>query len=301
MEQDKVKKINYQRDRIVRLIDKQGYFRAALIKNTMTVLAARSKHNLTLIPAFFLGKVLTASSLIASFLKGEERIVIETESEGLIDKIFAEAMQVGEVRGFIRYDDHIKEVKFDKLQEALGQGHLKVSRILYNKTEPITGVVPIYKGDIGSDVAYYFVQSEQIPTAVILEVNFNDTGEILSSGGLLVQALPEAPANIIHNIYIKLSELKEAGLFRNNEQIEDVLKDKMPFSFNVVKSSQVDFFCRCSKNKFLDKLITLSLEEINSMENDGQNELVCQYCNSKYKLDKTDFDWLRGIIQTKFN
>ena len=40
-------------------------------------------------------------------------------------------------------------------------------------------------------LAYYFAVSEQTPSVVSVGVLVNDTNEILSSGGFIIQLLPE--------------------------------------------------------------------------------------------------------------
>ena len=47
--------------------------------------------------------------------------------------------------------------------------------------------------------------------------------------------------------------------------------------------------------------MTLGLDEIKAMKNDGHNELVCQFCNKHYILDDNDFDKIIIELQAKHN
>lgn len=299
---EELKKKFEHRDRLVRVLSKNGYFRAVAIKNSNLAAMAQEKHNLDYIPAYFLAKTLAATSMMSAFLIGEERISLEFSGDGAIKHIFAEALQVGECRGFVRFAEEPERRRVVTLSGVIGEGILKVTRILYGEVEPIVGIVPIQKGDISSDVAYYFAQSEQIGSAVILDTDFDENGKITQSGGIIVQAMPGATQKEIQELEEALAKIESlADDFRNNMQVEEVLRKYLPFDFDVVKKTQVDFFCRCTKEKFLEKLLLLSREEIEDMQKKGQNELTCQFCNSQYILDDKDFDNLIGQIKAKQN
>ncbi|MCO5252426.1 MAG: Hsp33 family molecular chaperone HslO [Candidatus Kapabacteria bacterium] len=290
---EELKKIFQQRDRSVRVLSKDGFFRAVCVKSSNTSLTAQRNHKLDKVSAFFLSRMMSSSLMIASFLKGEERVVIEVDGSNVFKKLFAESMQLGEVRGYVDMNNTENIYHVNDISEIIGSGSLRITKILYHKAEPIQGIVPLVKGDIADDLAYYFVQSEQIPTAVVLDVEFDDSGEIKHSGGLMVQAMPgfhidqlQAVLDKLENI-TPLSDYFSAGL--NPKQI---MKEVLPFEFDVINSTQVDFFCRCSKEMFLSKLLTLGAEEIKSMKSSQHNELVCKYCNKHYYIQDDDFDKL---------
>ena len=290
------------RDRVTNLLDKDKFFRVAAIKNSLAARTAQQKHCLPLIPAFFLARQLAAATMVSSFLKGEERIILETESDGLISRVFAEAMQTGECRGFTEYDEAVNTKNFNDISDPLGIGFFKIAKILYDKSEPVTGIVDLPKGDIATDLAHYFNQSEQVPTAVVLDVDFDDEGNILESGGLLVQALPGAPEERIREIYNALSELKSYTEFLRKEYTPDkIITEILPYEFEITKSKQVDFFCRCSKESFMKKLITFGVAELEDMQKAGNNELVCQYCNEHYTIEESDFKEMIDSLKIKNN
>mgnify|MGYP003729573043 CR=1 FL=1 len=296
---NKIKEIKLA-DRVLTLISKDGKFRAGVIKSSNLSKKAQSNHKLPPIPASLLSRMLTGASLMAAFLKGEERIILEATGSQSIKKIFAEAIQVGEVRGFIEYETN--HADSSTISDYLGDGLFKVSKILYNKSEPIVGIVKLKKGDISSDLAYYFHKSEQIPTAVILDVSLDSNGLIEHSGGLFVQALPGASEKDIISIHNKLYDSpKITELFYNEMNIEDATRVLIPFDYDVLKNYRVDFFCRCSKEKFISKLLTLGIEEIKSMKNSKHNELICIYCNKHYYLEDSDFDRLINELKAAEN
>jgi molecular chaperone Hsp33 len=301
MDINKLKEKFHLRDRIVRVLSLDGNFRAVCVKNTSTAQLAQQKHNLEYYTAGFLSRALSASSMLASFLKGEERVIFEVESNGPIRKVFAEALQLGEVRGFVKYSKNFDYQNINNINEYIGVGLLKVSKIMYNKREPIVGIVPIIKGDISTDLTYYFKQSEQIPTLVFLDVDFDENGIINQSGGMIIQAMPGHTKEKFEEIIELTKNLKLINYFNSKLNPLDVLKSVLPFDFELISSNQVDFFCRCSKDSFIEKLMTLELNDILEMQKNNENELVCQYCNTKYYLTNEDFEKMILEMKAKRN
>lgn len=290
------------RDRTLRVISKDGFFRVALVKNSVAARVAQEKHQLDYLPAFLLARTLSAASLISTFLKGEERISVDAEGSGPISRVYAEAMHIGETRGFVRFAPDAENLTLTKLKDALGTGLFRVSRILYNRSEPIQGIVPLVTGDISTDLARYFVQSEQIPSSVVLDVSFDNDGLIEHSGGLIAQAMPGHSGQSLIELYAKLSDMGDmTEYFRKNMNLEEIAKAVLPFEFTTLTSSPLDFFCRCSKERFMEKLVTLGREELEDMQRTAPAELVCQYCNSKYNIENEDFDKMITELKIKEN
>ncbi len=299
---ENLKKQFQERDRAVRVLSEDGMFRCVAIKSTGIAKSAQAKHELPLVPAFYLAKLLTASSLLSAFLKGEERVSITLESSGLIKKIFAESIQVGETKGFVVFAPELATIEDVSKNNIIGAGLLKVTRILYNRTEPISGVVSLAQGDISTDLAYYFTQSEQIPTAVILDVAFDDNGQITQSGGLFIQAMPGANTDTLTRIVENLYNLPPiTKYFDEGLQPEEVIRKVVDFKFEIVKKVPVDFFCRCSKETFISHITSFGAEEVESMRNLNHNEVICIYCNNKYIIEESDFESILTQIQASKN
>ena len=304
---EELKKKFAERDRILHIISKNGSFRAVIVRNTTTVKSAQKVHNLDNISAYFLAKTMTSATMISAFLKGEERIIIEITGNGIISKIYAEALQVGECRGFVKLSPNSNQTT--TLANIIGDGHFKVSRILYNQTEPIVGITPLQKGDItlknnniAMDLACYFAQSEQINSAVILDVDFDEDDIISCSGGILVQAMPGATREEIATVENSITKInKLCSELSVNSSLENILQNNLPFEFDIVKTTQVDFFCRCNLETFKSRLLLLKLTEIVDMQEKGHNELVCQYCNKHYHLSEKDFEEIIGQLKARQN
>jgi molecular chaperone Hsp33 len=293
---DDIKKQWRERDRVVKAITRDGMFRGAVVHNTQTVRTAQHRHHLEPLRSLMLARALTGVTLLASFLKGEERVVVQLEGDGAISSVYAEALQVGEVRGFARLNKHPQS------EGALGKGLLKIQRVLYGNYEPVTGIVELRRGDVQSDLGYYLTQSEQIPSAFIMDVEFDDDDTIIHSVGLLIQAMPGAKPEEIFKVYDTLDYLDRLSTFiKNGFSPEEVLKQVLPEEAETIATSPVDFFCRCSREKFKNMLLTLDYNEISEMQQANQRELICQYCNAAYQLSDDDFAELKEQLLARRN
>ncbi len=291
-----------EKSRVINVLSSNGHFRVSAIKNTGVALEAQKRHQLPEVPALLLARALSAASLLAVFLTGEERVIIDAIGDGVVNKVTAEAIQVGEVRGYCEYSDRVKNLSKDEFDSALGPGIFRVLRILYNEPEPIVGIVQLIRGDISSDLNYYFAKSEQIFSIALLDADTDENGLINNSVGMIVQAMPGATdkeKNEITNVLEHLERL--TNLIKPRDDLSVILKNILPWDFNILKNDRVDFFCRCSKENFMEKLLTLNYHDVKEMKEMGQNELVCQYCNAKYYLDDNDFNNLLISIKAKTN
>jgi molecular chaperone Hsp33 len=292
----------YERDRVISALTADGKFRISAIKNTFTARTAQERHNLPEIPALLLARALSSASLLAVFLKGEERIIIDVVGDGLVSKVSAEAIQVGEVRGFAEFDSKVKSIPKEQFNSVLGSGIFRVIRILYNEPEPIVGIVELIRGDISSDLNYYFSKSEQIFSIVLLDADTDETGKITNSCGMIIQSMPDATEQDNELMLKHLQHIER--LTKYIDLKSDLLKELtklIPQDFQILKNDRVDFFCRCSKEKFIDKLLLMEHSDIQEMQKMGQNELVCRYCNEHYYLSDEDFDRISKIIVAKMN
>jgi len=285
------------RDRVVHAVACGKSVRAAVVVSTVTAQNAQLRHRLDPVGAVLLARAMSAAAAMASFLKGEERVIIEAHGSGFIRTVYAEALQLGEVRGFVEYNAPV-----NGNSAPLGHGMIQVRKVLYNKAEPITGIVELQAGNITTDLAHYFWQSEQIPTGVRLDVTLSDDRTIECSAGIIVQALPGADAGQLRQIYRFLDGIGSlCELVRAGYNAEEIARQTLPADIEIFSSTPVDFFCRCSKERFKELLLGIGEEDLLSMRQEGQNELVCQYCGAKYYLTDRDFDELLEQLRASRN
>ncbi len=292
------------KDRIIKGISKDGHFKITVVKTTDVIKTARENHNLSLLNTIMLGKALTGVMLLASELKGEERIQLRFDGNGPIGYIIAEANSLGEIRGYVGRPE--AELDYSdpatKLEDGIGLGLLTLSKVLYNEAEPRVSTIEIVKGDIVADIAHYLAQSEQVPSALLIDVGMNEEGEVTEAGGVLVQRLPDAEEGQIEKLQEKLKSFPPVHtLFEKDIYIDDIMHQVMePMDVKELDRQPVDFFCRCTKDRFLDALSMLNVSDLKEMEGERQ-EIVCHYCNNHEYVSKEEISRLITEAQAKLN
>ena len=118
-----------------------------------------------------------------------------------------------------------------------------------NLKEPYVGSVELLGGEIAEDIASYFVESEQIPTACGLGVLVDRDRSVLRAGGYLIQLLPGAPEGIIDRLE---KGIMEAGpvtkLLLDNDDPESLLRRVMSgFELDILETAPVEYRCYCSR------------------------------------------------------
>jgi molecular chaperone Hsp33 len=292
------------KDRLIKGITADGHFKISVVKTTEVVKTAKANHQLSLLNTVILGKALTATMLLASELKGEERIQLRMDGNGPIGFLVTEANQVGEVRGYVQ--NPAAELDYTdtgtQIGDGIGLGVLTFSKILYNEAEPRTSSIQIVNGDVTSDVAHYLTQSEQIPSALLLDVGISEDGEITHAGGLMIQRLPGAPDGQIDMLQERLGSFPPIDeLLSDGQYIDEIMtKAVSPLKAKELNRQPVDFFCRCSRKRFKNALSMLNLDDLKDMEGDGQ-EVVCQYCNKREFISKDEVEKIIMDAQAKLN
>jgi len=300
-----MKRADYEfKDRLIKGITEDGNFKVSVIKTTDVIKDAKERHGLSLLNTVLLGKTLTAAMLLASELKKEERIQLRLDGNGPVGSILAEANSLGEIRGYVANPE--VELDYTKpgvvIGDGIGLGILTYTKVLYNEAEPRSSSIEIVNGDINSDVAQYLAQSEQIPSAVILDVGISEDGEITEAGGLLLQRLPGAPEGQIDMLQERLVSFPPIDeLLSDGQYIDEIMSKALsPIKVKELGRQLIDFFCRCSKERFLTALPMLGIEDLKEMEGEGQ-EVSCHYCNNREEITKEEISQLITEAQAKLN
>ena len=285
------------KDRLIKGIHTDGQFKISVVKTTDVVQTAKDNHQLSLLNTVLLGRTLTAAMLLASELKGEERIQVRLEGSGPAGMIVAEANRVGEIRGYVQNPS--AELDYSdqdvSIGDGIGLGILTVSKTLYNEAEPRTSTIELVKGDVTADMAHYMVQSEQILSAFLLDVSVDDEGNVNQAGGLLIQRLPEAEEESVEKLQKTVSSLPPVSeMLSDGKYIDDIMHLACtPFNVKELDRQPVHFFCRCSPKRFRNALSLLSYDDLKEMEGESQ-EIVCHYCSNRLTIPKEE---IRGIIE----
>jgi molecular chaperone Hsp33 len=278
-------------DKLVHAIAKNGDIRIIGATTTNLVNKGVSIHKCAATAAAALGRMLTGGLLMGSMLKSEnDKVTIQILADGIARDIVVTAYPDGHVKGYIA--NPLADLPLNskgKLDVAgiVGKnGNLLVIKDMGLK-EPYVGQVPIYTGEIGDDLAYYFTVSEQTPSAVGLGVLVDTDLSIKASGGFIIQMMPGADELLADLVTYRLQELNSITELINKgmdikEILELIFKD---MDLKILNESMPLYKCDCSREKVIKALISIGKEELQKIYNDNkEEELQCHFCNKKYKF-----------------
>lgn len=286
-------------DQLVRAISKDGYVKAVAVSTRDLTERARRIHKTTPVATAALGRTLAAASMLGNALKGDgSSVTLQIKGDGPLGTVLAVSDNEGNVRG--KVDDPQVDIplrpdgKLD-VGTAVGMdGTLTVIRDL-NMRDPYVGSVGLLGGEIAEDLAAYFVESEQIPTACGLGVLVDRDQSVLTAGGYLIQLLPGATEDIITMVE---GGIYAAGpvteLLKEDSDPESLLRRVMSdFDLEILEKTPIEYRCYCSRERMEKALISLGRDEMSSLiQDEGGIEMTCGFCDSIQKFTKEDLEGL---------
>ena len=115
--------------------------------------------------------------------------------------------------------------------------------------------------------------------------------------GYILQLLPFTENEIIEKIEKNLARVKPVTqLLDQGMDIEDIVRDVLQgFDVEVIYEEQVEYKCKCSREKIQATLGGLGKEELEGMYSDlPQVDVKCHFCNTDYTFTKDD---IKGILK----
>ncbi len=286
-------------DEIVRAITKDGYVKAVAITGRDLVERARNIHTLLPVATAALGRTLMGASMMGDMLKEQNgSLTLQIKGGGPLGTVLAVSDCQGNVRGYVQ-NPHVElmEKEPGKLDvgAAVGtDGNLTVIKDIGLK-EPYIGSIGLFSGEIADDLAMYFVESEQIPTACALGVLVGTDQSVISAGGYLIQLLPGAQEDTITRIEAgvhrvgSVSRALEQGLDALS-LLRAVLSD---FELEILETHPVEYRCYCSRDRVTRALISMGRDELSALiKEQGKAELTCQFCDAVYRYSKEELEKL---------
>jgi molecular chaperone Hsp33 len=282
-------------DQIVRAITEDGMVQAAAISSREIVEHARQVHHTLPVATAALGRVLSATSMMGNALKGAgASLTLQIKGNGPLGKILAVADTEGNVRGYVvepMVDLPLREDGKLDVGTAVGhEGTLTVIKDL-NMRDPYVGTVDLLGGEIAEDVASYFVESEQIPTACGLGVLLNRDQSVRTAGGYLIQLMPGAGEDVITKVEGGIMAAGQvSALLEKDPDPEQLLRTVLSdFQVKILEKEPVEYRCYCSRERMERALLSLGRKELEDiLREEGQCQMTCQFCDAVHHFSGED-------------
>ena len=288
-------------DYMLRATAANGQIRAFAATSRDLVEKARQAHNTSPVATAALGRLMTAGVMMGSMMKADsDLLTIRVEGDGPIGGLTVTADKNGNVKGYAFHPEVMlppnAKGKLDVGAAVGTDGSLTVIKDLGLK-EPYVGSIPLVTGEIAEDIAGYFVESEQIPTACGLGVLVDRDQSVKAAGGYLIQLMPGAGEDVITKVE---GGIMAAGpvsaLLDKNDDPEQLLRDVMSdFDLKILETCPVSYKCYCSRERVERALISLGRNELEQMlAEQGGCQLTCQFCDAVYDFSAED---LKGLLK----
>lgn len=282
---------------ILRAIDETETIKISAAITTDVVEEATKIHKLSKTTSAALGRVLTAASIIGSWQKNEkDSITLSINGDGPAGRIVATCKNDGFVKGYVTNptaDLPIRESdgKID-VSGIVGKGNLTLVMDTGMK-KPYTGTVNLTTGEIAEDLAVYFLQSDQVPSAVGLGVLVDVDYSIKAAGGFIIQLMPDVTEEQISKLEENLKNLPSVTSILDEyhdaeKLIEILMKD---INFRILEKREITYKCNCSREKVEDAIISVGPKEIEEiLREDKKAEVSCYFCDKVYNFDESDLE-----------
>lgn len=282
------------RDRLYNFLLADDTVRGVILHGTRMVNEMRANHHLGILETLVLGRAYLGAGLMSATLKGSDRLNLKIDCSGPIKGLAVETNAFGEVRGYLKnvpiaIDRPLAD--FD-LSPFFGAGILAVTRHLEKAKTPFTGQVILKYGNLAKDLAYYYLTSEQIPTAFNLSIKFDPSGRVIGAGGVLVQALPGADEKVIEKLENQILDLPSPGeAFSADEEPRALVNSAFDlFKPRFLAERRIEFMCHCNKDRLKNVLTMLPIEDLKDIRDNGPFplEMCCHYCNTVHAFSQEE-------------
>lgn len=281
-------------DTLIRGNSVDGTIRVFSAITTDLVNEAHRIHDTSATASAALGRLLTAAAIMGAQLKSDDdSITLQINGDGPLGVLVVVTDSKSRVRGYVAnpHADLPLNEKNGKLNvgAAVGHGFMSIIRDLGLK-EPYIGKTPLTTGEIAEDLTYYYAKSEQIPTAIALGVLVDTDLSIKAAGGYMIQLMPEATQDTADRLTDIIADLPSVTDMISNGMSAMDIAFAVTDGFDMLMSNdevKPKYECKCSRERMERALVSIGEKELRDIiEEQGEAEMCCQFCDKKYVFDK---------------
>ncbi|AIR59806.1 Hsp33 family molecular chaperone HslO [Cedecea neteri] len=280
-----------QHDQLHRYLFENHAVRGELVTVSETWQQIMENHDYPQPVKKILGELLVATSLLTATLKFDGDITVQLQGDGPMTLAVINGNNKQQMRGVARVQGDIPADA--ALKDLVGNGYLVIT-ITPAEGERYQGVVGLEGDTLAACLEDYFMRSEQLPTRLFIR-----TGEVdgkAAAGGMLLQVLPAQNAETDDfNHLATLTETIKAEELLTLPATDVLWRLYHEEEVTLYDPQDVEFKCTCSRERCADALRTLPDEEVDSiLAEDGEIDMNCDYCGSRYVFDSMDIAAIRN-------
>ncbi len=231
-----------------------------------------------------LGQMMAAGALLADTVKIQGRVVLQIKSAGPVKLMVVECTSDNTLRAYAQWDGDIADDA--ELLDVTGEGVLAITIEVDGAKQPYQGIVSLEGGTISSVLETYFEQSEQLRTRIWL------TCDDECAAGFLLQELPNDAKQDDLDAWDRVSQL--AATLTDEEMMGLEVETLLHRLFHeeecrLLAATELEFACSCSRERVGASIKLLGQQDaISLVEEHGQIQANCEFCNEHYEFDSVD-------------
>lgn len=271
--------------------DKRSRLEVAVAVTTQVCRDAQRAHAFGTTSTIGLGRLLTATGLMALTSKRPGTTSVQILSRARIGQLYADSTSNGEVRGYSRRPELMfpviaAEHRLERASIGAMVAPGTVSVVRSNAVgEYAQSATPMTSGEIDRDVEAFIAQSEQIPIVVACETLLEEDGSVMVAGGVLIRAMPDSELAALYEMRDRVIDGHLAELLVSSEDIPTLLGRIAPHAEVVEDEQRITWKCRCSLERVLGAIELLDIQELAEIaDKDEATRVDCDFCGTHYEV-----------------
>ncbi len=280
------------KDYMVRALAKESGIRALACMTTGIVEEVGRRLQASPAGMAALGYGLTGAALFGPLLKVQQHVAIKIEGDGPLGKMVVESDSYGHLRGYAARPAVAVTPPIGPNQVAAmvgQQGRIVVVKDLGVK-DLYESVVPLQTGRLDTDLTYYLMMSEQVPSIVEIGAPVDASGTLRSAGGLLLQLLPDGDLAQLTQMAERLDDLPPIGdMLADGESPETLLAALFAGRpYEILERHPLQFRCSCSRARSRQAIKLLGRSDVEELLAEGEAVIDCHFCHERYLFDRSE-------------
>jgi len=275
--------------------------RGRIVRLSGTVDEILSRHHFPNEVSTLLGEAIALVALMGAALKFDGKLIFQAQGDGPVSMLVADYTAGGAVRATAKVSGDTKDVSGVAL---VGAGSIALTIDQGPDMDRYQGVTPLDGERLEDAGVFYFMQSEQIPTAIRLAVGrISRPGEPdhWRAGGVMAQFVPgeggdrERGAEILMND-IDQDNWDRAEAFVKSTEDDELLDPSITAEtllYRLFHEDGVRIFdpqpvraeCGCHAGKIEAVLSRYNAADLADMVEDGAITVTCEFCRRDHRFD----------------
>ncbi len=261
-----------------------------------------SPHNYPNAVQSLVAENITLAVLLSSMLKYDGIFILQAQGDGAVTRLVTDVTSAGEIRATAGFDAEklsklLAENPSPDIRDLFGRGYLAFTVDQGEHMERYQGIVELQGRNLQDSIHHYFMQSEQIGTAIKL-ASAKDSDGKWRAGAVMLQHMPDH-SNIPQDAKPISEDWNRSQILlatcSGDELLDAKLHDETLLfrlfheeGVRVYKPQPVTKGCRCTAEKLKGVLSLLSHDDLEHAAKEGKITMTCEFCNKDFDFNREE-------------